>query len=230
MNDVIAEQARYYRERAPEYDEWFMREGRYERGAALNARWFVEVEEVRGWLRALGPLGDVLELAAGTGIWTRLLVERATSVTCIDASPEALDLNRRRLANDARVAYEVADLFAWRPLRRWRSVFMGFWLSHVPADRQADFWSLVSAAIEPEGRVLVVDSLPDPGSTAVDHKIELGGQVTRRLNDGREFRIVKRFIDALGLTRELEPSGWRVNAHRTPSFFLYAELSRPEAH
>ena len=112
MTDVLSEQARYYRERAPEYDEWFMREGRYDRGADLNRRWFAEVEEVRAWVRARGPLGDVLELAAGTGIWTRLLVEHATSVSCIDASPEAIDLSRRRLAHDARITYEVADLFA----------------------------------------------------------------------------------------------------------------------
>ena len=78
--------------------------------------------------------------------------------------------------------------------------------------------------------MLVVDSLPDPGSTAVDHKLELGGQATRRLNDGREFRIVKRFVDAASLSAELQPSGWHVNAHQTPSFFLHAELRRPGPH
>ena len=229
MNDMLAEQTQYYRERAPEYDEWFMREGRYDRGADLNARWFAEVEEVRAWLRAHGPFGDVLELAAGTGIWTRILAEHSTSVLCLDASHETLHLNRRRLANDARVAYEVADLFAWQPTRRWRTVFLGFWLSHVPADRQAKFWSTVSDCVGPGGRVLVIDSLPDPASQAVNHVLELGGEVTRRLNDGREFRIVKRFVGASALSRQLQPLGWRVIAHETPSFFLYAEISRAES-
>jgi len=42
------------------------------------------------------------------------------------------------------VRFIQADLFAWRPDRRYDVVFMGFWLSHVPAERFASFWSLVA--------------------------------------------------------------------------------------
>ncbi len=223
MTDLLDEQARYYRERAGEYDEWFLREGRYDRGPELNARWFSEVEEARAWLRSRGPLGDVLELAAGTGLWTRLLLEHATRVNCVDAAPEVLELNRRRLANDSRVEYEIGDIFAWRPRRRWDTVFFGFWLSHVPADRFAAFWDMVADALAPGGRVLLVDSLPDATSTAVDHRLEADGEVTRRLNDGRTFRIVKRFLRAPDLEATLALTGWRVTAAETPTYFLYAE-------
>ena len=30
MSDLVAEQKRYYAERAPEYDDWWYRRGRYE--------------------------------------------------------------------------------------------------------------------------------------------------------------------------------------------------------
>ena len=33
----------YYQARASEYDEWFLRQGRYDRGSAQNAPWFTEV-------------------------------------------------------------------------------------------------------------------------------------------------------------------------------------------
>ena len=66
-------------------------------------------------------IGDnVQEVAAGTGYWTAKLADRAANVTQIDAAPETLELNRERLGDRAAyVHYTVADLFAWRPERRW---------------------------------------------------------------------------------------------------------------
>jgi hypothetical protein len=43
---VLEEQIAYYRSRAGEYDEWFLRQGRYDHGPEGNARWFAEVEQV----------------------------------------------------------------------------------------------------------------------------------------------------------------------------------------
>jgi len=34
---LLAEQIAYYRDRAGEYDQWWFREGRYDRGPELNA-------------------------------------------------------------------------------------------------------------------------------------------------------------------------------------------------
>ena len=48
--DPLLEQLAYYRARAAEYDEWWLRQGRYDRGAALNAQWFAEqVRSTLGW-------------------------------------------------------------------------------------------------------------------------------------------------------------------------------------
>ena len=67
--NVLLEQIDYYRARATEYDDWFLRLGRYDRGEDATRRWFEQVEEVRQALRAL-PLDEknILELASGTGI------------------------------------------------------------------------------------------------------------------------------------------------------------------
>jgi demethylmenaquinone methyltransferase/2-methoxy-6-polyprenyl-1,4-benzoquinol methylase len=65
-HDVLQQQVDYYRARAGEYDEWFLRQGRYDRGAELNAHWFGEVATVVAALDAFGPRGDVLEFACGT--------------------------------------------------------------------------------------------------------------------------------------------------------------------
>ena len=83
---------------------------------------------------------EVLELACGTGSWTAQLLRHAAHVTAVDASPEMLALARARVGDDERVAFVEADLFAWRPVRRYDVVCFGFWLSHVPDERFDAFW------------------------------------------------------------------------------------------
>ncbi|HEV2107332.1 MAG TPA: class I SAM-dependent methyltransferase, partial [Thermomicrobiales bacterium] len=90
VDRTLTEQREYYRARAPEYDQWFLRKGRYDQGPELNQRWFDEVEEVRAALDATRIAGDVLEMAAGTGWWTERLAATAEHLTALDASPETL--------------------------------------------------------------------------------------------------------------------------------------------
>ena len=184
MSDVLREQKRYYAERAPEYDDWWYRRGRYELEPGALARWWADVAEVEAALEAFSPVGTVLELAAGTGIWTRKLVRLADRVVAVDANAETLDLNTA----DAELVR--ADVFEWEPAERFDLVFFSFWLSHVPEERFDEFWSLVRAALGPEGRVFLVDS--GAGDTAHTGTAQADGEETRSLADGRTFRIVKR--------------------------------------
>jgi demethylmenaquinone methyltransferase/2-methoxy-6-polyprenyl-1,4-benzoquinol methylase len=222
--NIEAEQIAYYRARAAEYDEWFLRRGRYDRGAELNATWHEEVAMVRAALDTFRPTGHVLELACGTGLWTEQLVRSATHLTAVDAAPEAIALNRQRV-RDERVEYVEADLFTWTPPRaRFDVVFFSFWLSHVPPDRFDAFWQKVSDALRPGGRFFLVDSRREPTSTAVDHRLpsESTTTLTRRLNDGREFEIYKIFYEPASFVPRLAALGWTVQACLTPTYFLYA--------
>src|SRR5690242_2550188 len=87
-DSILAEQIRYYRERAPEYDQWFLRLGRYDHGEAQNRQWFAEVEQVGAALTRFHPAGRVLEFAGGTGWWTQELARFADSLTVVDSAPE----------------------------------------------------------------------------------------------------------------------------------------------
>jgi hypothetical protein len=66
-DDLIEQQLRYYRQRAGEYDQWFFREGRYDRGPAHREQWFAELATIEAALREALPSGEVLELACGSG-------------------------------------------------------------------------------------------------------------------------------------------------------------------
>ena len=200
VDDLLSEQRRYYRARAPEYDDWWFRRDRYALDAEAEQGWFADVAALEAALGRFDPAGDVLELAAGTGIWTSRLVTYADRLTAVDASPEALERSRDR--SGPGVEHVVADIFAWEPPRPFDACFFAFWLSHVPRERVAEFWALVSRALRPDGRVFLIDNARagDPR-----HTVGMGDEVARRsLADGREFDIVKRFWSPAGLEAELD--------------------------
>jgi SAM-dependent methyltransferase len=214
VRDLVAEQKRYYAERAPEYDDWWYRRGRYELEPDALPRWRADVAEAEAALEAFAPRGAVLELAAGTGIWTRKLVRHAERVVAVDANAETLALNTA----DAELVR--GDVFEWRPAERFELVFFSFWLSHVPEERFEEFWSLVRAALVPGGRVFVVDS--GAGDTAHTGTDQADGEETRSLSDGRTFRIVKRRRRPGELAARVRPLGFELELHDSANgHFLY---------
>ena len=219
---LLGEQIEYYRARAGEYDDWFLRRERYDRGPQLNQQWFDEVEQVRQALHAFQPAGDVLEFASGTGLWTEQLLPHASHVTAVDAAAETIALNRLRVRSE-RVQYVQADIFAWQPPRQYDVVFFGFWLSHVPAERFEPFWELVRKALKPSGRVFFVDSRYEPTSTALDHRLEQpqSTTATRKLKDGRTYQIVKIFYDPHQLETQLAQQEWHFDIQQTAHYFIF---------
>jgi demethylmenaquinone methyltransferase/2-methoxy-6-polyprenyl-1,4-benzoquinol methylase len=193
-DDLLAEQRASYRARAPEYDDWWLRRGRYDRGEADAREWGKQVATVAAALDGFGSKGDVLELAGGTSWWTERLARTATRLTVVDSSPEMLERNRARVGR-ADVEYVNADLFEWRPPRTYDLVFFSFWISHVPRARLASFWALVRACLVPGGRLLLVDNRNDPAPApdavpdpfVVRYEPDLH---RRRLGDGSEYRVV----------------------------------------
>jgi SAM-dependent methyltransferase len=222
--DLLAEQRAFYRARAPEYDHWWQRRGHYDHGPDDTAEWDRQVQVVVQALDTFGPGGDVLELAGGTGWWTQRLAQTAASLTVVDSSDETLRLNRERVGRpDAEsVTYIVADIFGWRPDRRYDTVFFSFWLSHVPRHLFAAFWALVGSCLRPGGRVFLIDNRRDPSRAAQDPFIidEADDVQIRRLNDGSEHRVVKVFYEPDELTERLGRVGWGAHLAAT-SRFIY---------
>ena len=67
----------------------------------------------------------------------------------------------------------------------------------------------------------------DPTSTAKDHVLpgRDAGVVTRKLNDGRKFRIVKLFYRPEELTAKLSTLGWRAEIRQTEHYFIHGQAS-----
>ena len=222
MSDLVAEQKRYYAERAPEYDDWWYRRGRYELEADALARWQADVAEAEAALDEFAPRGAVLELAAGTGIWTRRLVRLADRVVAVDANPETLALNT------SAAQLVRADVFEWEPAERFDLVFFSFWLSHVPPEGFAAFWRLVDDCLAPDGRIFLIDNLRSEALHRIDPEIpgEHDHGVIRRTADGREFRVWKVLFTPEEIQAKAADLGFELQARSTGSFFLYASGGR----
>ena len=204
LDRLLGEQRAYYHALAPDY---------LKQGLDLPGG-----DELAAALAAFRPAGSVLELACGPGVWTGQLLQHADDVTAVDASANVLAIAAARTASE-RVRFIQADLFAWRPERRYDAVFMGFWLSHVPATRFASFWSLVADCLQPEGRVFFCDD----AYRTEDELIEgpESSTIRRLVPDGTPYRIVKVPHQPADLESQLRQLGWQIEVHPTAGPFYW---------
>lgn len=205
-NDTnVREQIAYYRAQAPDY-----RRVDLSSGALAIAR---------RKLLALGPLQRILELAPGTGDWTQELVRIGETVTAVDASPEMIEINRKRVA-DPRVTYQRADIFDWTPQQRYDLVFLAFWLSHVPSDVADAFLMKVSNAVRPQGHLFIIDQCNEYEDIRGFSLVKSEGIFEERmLSDGRTFRIMKIFYHPGLLAERMRQLGFEVKAERIDTIF-----------
>ena len=237
---LLEEQKQYYRERAPEYDDWWYRRGRYDLGDGHKAVWDSDKDVLRQQLASFLPAQSLLELAAGTGTWTEVLAMGAERLTVVDSSTEVLDINRAKtaaLSSPAPVEYIEADIFQLDLSRTFEAIFFSFWLTHVPDDRFEEFWSMVDRHLAPGGRVCIfdsahpisVDDVQGDGSvvsSGASVNDLMTGTATRTLADGREFDIVKRYWHPTELDNRLYALGWAIEVSRTSRFFIHALVTR----
>lgn len=204
LRQLLDEQIAYYRARGPEYLE-----------EALE----VLPPEITSVVDEFAPGGDVLELACGPGTWTPQLLKTAATVTAVDASPEMLATARRRVGEDDRVRFVLADLFTWQPGRQYDCVFFGFWLSHVPLERFADFWTLVDDCLVPGGQVFFVDDAYRSPEELIEGAAS--STILRRLSDGSTHRAVKVPHSPSTLERRLDGLGWDVEVSSAQRHFFW---------
>lgn len=188
-DELDQEMRRYYAQRAPEYDDWYDRRGRYD-DPATNAGWHAEVARLGQVADGFGA-GRLLDIACGTGRWTVRFATnpRVTSVTAFDQAPEMLEQTRARLAAAGReVTLAQGDAYALPfAAGAFNSCFFGFFLSHVPAARLPDFFGEVRRVLRPGGALLLFDSaLPAGAADGATVQVQ-----ERPLKDGSRHRVLK---------------------------------------
>jgi 2-polyprenyl-3-methyl-5-hydroxy-6-metoxy-1,4-benzoquinol methylase len=203
LDHLLGEQIAYYRALAPDY---------------LNQGLDLPGGDFTNALDAFQPAGTVLELACGPGMWTSQLLRYATDVTAVDASPEMLAIAKARVGGE-RVRFIQADLFTWRPDRRYDVVFIAFWLSHVPAERFESFWSLVADCLRPQGRVFFADDAYRTPAELVEGPSS--STIRRQVPGGTAYRLVKVPHQPAELASRLRQLGWDIKVTTTAGPFYW---------
>lgn len=174
----------YYAARAGEYERIYAKP---ERQADLRA--------IEKWLPPRFAGANVLEVACGTGYWTRFIAPVAASILAIDTAPETLCIARERIA-DPHVHLQVGDAYALpQPATRFDAAFAGFWFSHVPVHKRSAFLRGLNASLKPGARVVLLDNSYVEGSSSPIAKTDEQGNTyqMRRLDDGSVTRVLKNF-------------------------------------
>jgi demethylmenaquinone methyltransferase/2-methoxy-6-polyprenyl-1,4-benzoquinol methylase len=223
---IDSEMVRYYAARADEYDDWYLRRGRYSRGARQDEAWRADLEAAAAWLGSRPFHGRIADLAAGTGWWSPILAS-AGHLTLYDAAPEPLARAAAQLAEvDLGADFEVRDAWA-EPDRSVDGLFTGFWISHIDRARIDEFFGLAMRWLAPGGLFAFIDSRQDPASGARDHLPPKDDVQVRRLNGGASFRVRKVFYEPAELGSALRRAGFtEVDVVTTARFFVLGSARR----
>lgn len=202
---------RYYSARAPKYEEIYERPERQQ-----------DLVRLRRTLAELTSGERVLELACGTGYWTRVMAKSATEVHAVDASFESVEIARSSGALDA-VTFEVADLEELDVHRhRYSMVVAGFLWSHIPLQEIDGFLERLAARLGPGTRAVFFDNRYVEGSSSpISHRDRHGNSYQkRRLESGETFTIIKNFPTPGDLLEQVRRLGSDVRVEELEYFWL----------
>ena len=139
--------------------------------------------------------GSLLDVPCGTGFWMLSYAGNCQSMTLIDQSPRMLEESRRKavgLGVEDRVELIEADLLSYEyPRGRFDSVLVGFLLGHLTDAETDALMNCLRMASKPGATVAVFESFWSAARQKGRDKV---GRQRRRLKDGREFDIFKRYF------------------------------------
>ena len=191
--------ADYYKKRAREYERVY---GKPKRQADLRRLKNV----VTGLFRGL----DVLEIACGTGYWTRIASRSARSIVATDLNDSVMEIARGKDYGNCRVKFVRTDAYTLEGIDPgFTAALMGFWWSHVPRSRLREFVRVLHSKLSPGALVVLMDNRYVEGSSTPLSRTDEEGNTyqVRKLDDGSRHEVLKNFPDRDEILRLIEPWG-----------------------
>jgi ubiquinone/menaquinone biosynthesis C-methylase UbiE len=180
----------YYAARAPEYDAVYLKP---ERQADLRS--------IEHWVSRAFIGASVFEIACGTGHWTQFIAQAAARLVAIDSAVETIEIAKTRVSG-GKVEFVVGDAYSLPALAgTFNAAFAGFWFSHVPISRRRKFLLGLSAVLQPNAKVVLLDNRFVPGSSSAILGQDAEGNTyqNRLLRNGSTHRVLKNFPTELDL-------------------------------
>jgi SAM-dependent methyltransferase len=166
----------------------------------------------------------VLEVACGTGYWTRRIASTATHVTACDLVPDVLTEAATNQPASEAVEYRVADAFQLADVPgEFDAGFAGFWWSHVLRQDLSRFLIGFHRRLPHGTIVLVVDNRYVAGSNwPIARSDDMGNTYQRRqLNDGSVHEVLKNFPSPSEVVAEISAAGGHDIVCRELRYYWY---------
>lgn len=177
----------YYAKRAKEYEKVYARPERQESLDRLKD------DVIDRYLNA-----DLLEIACGTGYWTRLIAQGAQSIVACDISPEVLEIAKGKDYTGCDVTFLLEDAYALSDKIPPRgNAFLAFWFSHIDKIKRRPFFDALHARLEPGAGICLIDNKYVEGSSTPLARSDGNGNTfqIRTLEDGTSHEVMKNFPD-----------------------------------
>lgn len=200
----------YYEQRQPEYEAIYSKPERQGDLAELE----------KNLLRLVSGL-HVLELACGTGYWTRRMIKSAASVHATDASPKLAQVALESCSSP-KVTAGALDAYALPPSSQYNCLVAGFFWSHIGRSKISAFLAGLAHALEPGTRFVFFDNRYVEGSsTPISRRSETGDTFQlRTLSDGSKHEVLKNFPEARELYEVIRPHAGEVFVQESQYFWL----------
>jgi len=184
----------YYQQRAKEHEAVYEKPERQD-----------DLEMLHVHLQELVSNANVLEIACGTGYWTKTMAKTCRSIQAIDYSTSVLEIAQAKEYGNTPVTFQQQDFWKLQaPKVKYDIVFGGFIWSHIPKEKLIDFLLLLRQQIKEDGKLLFIDNRYVAGSSTSISRTDKNGNTyqLRKLADGTEYEILKNFPDHLEVLAE----------------------------
>lgn len=146
----------------------------------------------------------VLELACGTGFWTKHLLKSAKKILATDYSSNMLKIASSRLSKNSSLILLQADAYDL-PISfpKYNAAMANFWFSHIPKKKIKKFLDVLHTRLSKNSAVLIADAVYIEGFGG-DLVLKKGSKDTykrRKLKSGKEFDILKNYYTEKQLER-----------------------------
>lgn len=214
----IPEILRYYSARAGEFEKVYEKPERQD-----------DLRELHRIVATTLNGRRVLDVACGTGYWTRVIAAEAMAVTGCDLSPEVLLLARERQPATTPAAFVIGDAFALDGVPgEFDAAFVGFLWSHIPREDLSRFLLGLHRRLPRGSRVFLIDNRLVAGSGWPVTRTDSQGNTYQRrtLESGAEFEVLKNFASVLEIRAAIVAAGGMNVTVRELTYYWYATYRR----
>ena len=191
-DSIIREMMSYYDERAEEYDKIYLGKSHTTIDADVYRK---DVANVSEMVSRFGK-GHLIDIACGAGFWLPNYARNCNQITFLDQSARMLSKCKDRVEE-----LGLADISSFiqgdfldikLEASKYDCALVGFLLSHITLEQEKTFFRKLKENLKANPQLMFIESAWNKRRQRYQEK---EGVQERVLNNGRIFRVYKRYFD-----------------------------------